>query len=92
MPHNRLTRRPAHDALNRPANGALNQRCIRDSYSGHGTYATLGLMHTDAGARMFFRDNWIKRQAALAGELGAVFVFFSHGVEMCIRDRTCTKR
>lgn len=57
---------------------------VRNLYSGHGTYATLGLMHTDAGARMFFRDNWIKRQAALAGELGAGFGFFAHGVDMSV--------
>lgn len=57
---------------------------VRNLYSGHGTYATLGLMHTDAGARAYFRDNWIKRQAALAGELGAGFGFFAHGVDISV--------
>lgn len=62
----------------------ITGQTVRNVYSGHGTYATLGLMHTDDGAREFFRDNWIKRQAALAGELGAGFGFFAHGVDMSV--------
>ncbi len=50
-------------------------------YSGHGTYATLGLTHTDAAARVRFRDGWIKKHMDTAAALGAGMGFYAHGID-----------
>ena len=47
-------------------------------YSGHGTYATLGLAHTDTEVRDRFLNQWLKPMAATAGKLGAGLGFFCH--------------
>ena len=47
-------------------------------YSGHGTYATLGLAHTEPEVRDRFLNLWLKPMAKLAGELGAGLGFFCH--------------
>ena len=57
-------------------------------FSGHGTYATLGLTHTDAAARMRFRDNWIKPHMDTAKNLGAGIGFFAHGIDESILQCT----
>jgi sugar phosphate isomerase/epimerase len=49
-------------------------------YSGHGTYATLGLAHTDERVRRRFRDDWIKKQAFTAQQLNAGLGFFAHAI------------
>lgn len=49
-------------------------------YSGHGTYATLGLAHTDPRVRLRFRDRWLKAQAYTASQLNAGIGFFAHAV------------
>ena len=51
---------------------------VANLYSGHGTYATLGLAHTDAEVRDRFLDRWLRPMAALAGNLGAGLGFFCH--------------
>lgn len=47
-------------------------------YSGHGTYATLGLAHDDLGVRDRFLDQWLKPMARTAGALDAGLGFFCH--------------
>lgn len=49
-------------------------------YSGHGTYSTLGLAHTDPGVRLRFRDRWLKAQAYTASQLNAGMGFFAHAI------------
>jgi len=47
-------------------------------YSGHGTYATLGLAHPDQKIRDRFLKDWLMPMARTAGELGAGLGFFCH--------------
>lgn len=47
-------------------------------YSGHGTYATLGLAHTDTSVRDRFLNHWLKPMVDTAGKLGAGLGFFCH--------------
>jgi len=51
---------------------------VKNLYSGHGTYTTLGLSHTDQRVRARFRDEWIKVQANTANALGAGLGFYAH--------------
>ncbi len=51
---------------------------VANLYSGHGTYATLGLAHTEREIRDRFLDYWLKPMAKMAGELGAGLGFFCH--------------
>lgn len=51
---------------------------VANLYSGHGTYATLGLAHTDKKIRDRFLEEWLKPMAATAGKLGAGLGFFCH--------------
>lgn len=47
-------------------------------YSGHGTYATLGLAHTDERIRVHILNNWLKPMVEMASELKAGMGFFCH--------------
>jgi D-erythrulose 1-phosphate 3-epimerase len=47
-------------------------------YSGHGTYTTLGLGHTDARVRQRMLDQWITPMIRLAARLDAGLGFFCH--------------
>jgi hypothetical protein len=47
-------------------------------YSGHGTYATLGLGHTDLRVRRRILELWIKPMLGIAARLNAGFGFFCH--------------
>ncbi len=49
-------------------------------YSGHGTYATLGLTHTDERVRNRIRDQWVKAHANTARQLDAGLGFFAHAI------------
>ena len=49
-------------------------------YSGHGTYATLGLSHTDERVRNRLRDQWVKVHANTARQLDAGLGFFAHAI------------
>ena len=51
---------------------------VANLYSGHGTYNTLGLAHTDARVRKHMADKWIKAYLAIARELGAGVGFYCH--------------
>ena len=47
-------------------------------YSGHGTYTTLGLAHTDYRIRDRFSNQWLKPMVDTAGRIGAGLGFFCH--------------
>jgi sugar phosphate isomerase/epimerase len=47
-------------------------------YSGHGTYTTLGLTHTDPRVRRRMIEDWFKPMMETAAELEAGFGFFAH--------------
>lgn len=51
---------------------------IANLYSGHGTYATLGLAHTDVAIRDRFLYDWLKAMACTAAHLCAGMGFFCH--------------
>lgn len=51
---------------------------VANLYSGHGTYATLGLAHTDIRIRDRFLNEWLKPMVKTAGILGAGLGFFCH--------------
>lgn len=51
---------------------------VANLYSGHGTYATLGLCHHDARVCDHILERWLFPMSALAGRLGAGFGFFCH--------------
>ncbi len=51
---------------------------VANLYSGHGTYATLGLAHTDAGVRDRFLNRWLKPMVKEAKGVGAGLGFFCH--------------
>jgi D-erythrulose 1-phosphate 3-epimerase len=53
---------------------------VANMYSGHGTYATLGLTHTDERVRYRFRDGWLKTYARTAKKLNAGMGFFAHAI------------
>ena len=58
--------------------------CVKNVYSGHGTYSTCGLAHWHDGVRLRFREQWMKPQADTARALDAGFGFFAHGFENSI--------
>ncbi len=51
---------------------------VASLYSGHGTYSTLGLAHTDSDVRARMRDKWLKPMVEYAAGLGAGLGFFCH--------------
>lgn len=59
------------------AEKALGAKVV-NLYSGHGTYATLGLAHTDKRIRDRFLKDWLMPMTQTAGELGAGLGFFCH--------------
>lgn len=55
-----------------------NAISVCNLYSGHGTYSTLGLGHTDPEVRSRMLNQWLKPMAETAGALGAGLGFFCH--------------
>jgi hypothetical protein len=51
---------------------------VANLYSGHSTYTTLGLTHTDEGVRRRLIEHWFKPMIGMAGMLDAGFGFFAH--------------
>lgn len=51
---------------------------VSSLYSGHGSYATLGLAHTDLRVRRHMLDSWLKPMWRTAMELGAGLGFYCH--------------
>jgi hypothetical protein len=47
-------------------------------YSGHGTYTTLGLAHTDSRVRERMRERWVKPMVRAAAQLHAGLGFYCH--------------
>jgi len=61
---------------------------VANLYSGHGTYCTLGLTHTDANIRRRMIDYWFKPLIRTAAELDAGLGFFAHAFsEAVLEDR-----
>lgn len=52
---------------------------VTNLYSGHGTYSTLGLAHTDARVRERLTEQWFKPMIDIAVQLDAGMGFFAHG-------------
>ncbi len=53
-------------------------------YSGHGTYATLGLAHTDTRIRDHIQHNWLEPMIRTASALDAGLGFFCHAFPQSI--------
>ncbi|MBE6686432.1 MAG: hypothetical protein E7591_04280 [Ruminococcaceae bacterium] len=51
---------------------------VANIYSGHGTYATLGLAHTDIRVRERFLKEWLMPMVDTAKSIGSGFGFFCH--------------
>jgi D-erythrulose 1-phosphate 3-epimerase len=51
---------------------------VSNLYSGHGTYATLGLAHTDMRVRDRIQHDWLEPMIETAASLGAGLGFFCH--------------
>ncbi|MFW6288902.1 MAG: TIM barrel protein [Spirochaetota bacterium] len=59
---------------------------VANLYSGHGTYSTLGLGHTDAQAADRMVDEWLKPQIDVAASFDAGIGFFTHAFPMAVLD------
>jgi hypothetical protein len=59
---------------------------VANFYSGHGTYATLGLAHPDARIRRHIMEDWIRPMVDLAGRAGAGLGFFTHAFSQEVLD------
>lgn len=53
-------------------------------YSGHGTYATLGLAHTDPRVRDHIQHDWLEPMIESAAALGAGLGFFCHAFPQAV--------
>lgn len=51
---------------------------VKNLYTGHGSYTTLGLAHTDKRVRRRMIDEWFKVLIDIASELNAGLGFFAH--------------
>ncbi|MCC3372516.1 sugar phosphate isomerase/epimerase [Cohnella sp. REN36] len=51
---------------------------VANLYSGHGTYATLGLTHHDPAVRDRIQNEWLKPMADIAASLSAGLGFYCH--------------
>ncbi len=62
---------------------------VQNLYSGHGTYCTLGLTHTDPEVRRRMVDYWFKPLIQTASELEAGLGFFAHAFsESVLEDKS----
>ena len=61
-------------------------------YSGHGTYATLGLSHTDRCVSKRIKNKWIIRQVETASSLDAGLGFFTHAFDMSVLENVAAYR
>jgi sugar phosphate isomerase/epimerase len=59
---------------------------VANLYSGHGTYATLGLAHHDASVRRHIREDWLGPMIDQAARLDAGLGFFCHAFGQDILD------
>jgi len=62
---------------------------VANLYSGHGTYCTLGLTHTDEMVRRRMIDKWFKPLIKTAGQLDAGIGFFAHAfADYILQDKS----
>lgn len=54
---------------------------VANLYSGHGTYATLGLAHPDERVRNRIHHDWLDRMVDLAAKMNAGLGFFCHAFD-----------
>ncbi len=54
---------------------------VANLYSGHGTYATLGLAHPDARIRDRIQHDWLESMIDLAAKMNAGLGFFCHAFD-----------
>ena len=65
---------------------------VANLYSGHGTYTTLGLSHTDIRVRERFVEQWFKPMIDAAVDIDAGFGFLVHGFpEFVLQSRLLYK-
>ena len=57
---------------------------VANFYSGHGSYATLGLTHTDPRVRDHMQHRWLGSMIDMASALGAGFGFFCHALDQSV--------
>jgi D-erythrulose 1-phosphate 3-epimerase len=57
---------------------SLYNTTVCNLYSGHGTYATLGLSHTSLKIRDRILNEWLKPMVGMASDLGAGLGFYCH--------------
>jgi sugar phosphate isomerase/epimerase len=57
---------------------------VANLYSGHGTYATLGLAHTDPRVRDHIQHDWLEPMIRNAAALGAGLGFFCHAFPQAV--------
>jgi hypothetical protein len=57
---------------------------VANFYSGHGSYATLGLTHIDPRVRDHMQHRWLGGMIELASALGAGFGFFCHALDQSV--------
>jgi len=55
-------------------------------YSGHGTYSTLGLAHTDRSVAERLRDTWVKKMVDAAAQLDAGLGFYAHAFPLAVLE------
>lgn len=61
---------------------------VANLYSGHGTYSTLGLTHTDAQVRRRMIDDWFKPLIDIAVQMEAGLGFYAHGfADFVLQDK-----
>ena len=57
---------------------------VTNLYSGHGTYATLGLAHNDVRVRERIHHDWLDSMIDLASDLNAGLGFFCHAFDQAV--------
>ncbi|MDL2327854.1 sugar phosphate isomerase/epimerase, partial [Ruminococcaceae bacterium OttesenSCG-928-A11] len=65
---------------------------VSQFFSGHGTYATLGLCHPDERVRRRMLDDWLRPMCRLAGDFGANLGFFAHGISLATLEQPARYR
>lgn len=58
--------------------------CVASVYTGHGTYSTLGLTHTDERCRKRFLKEWLYPHIENAANFGAIAGFFCHAFDTSV--------
>ena len=59
---------------------------VANVYSGHGTYATLGLGHTNEAIADRFLERWVEPMIETAGALDAGLGFFAHAFPVAVLE------